>query len=362
VPISSDVQQEILSAYRDKNLLYTEYATRVSDLIQLILKARGIPIHSVAARAKSFGSLAEKITRPDKSYGDLTEITDLAGIRITTYFADDVDQVAGTLRAEFSLDTQYSIDKRLYVDPDRFGYQSLHYVVSLHENRVSLPEYERFESLKCEIQVRSILQHAWAEIEHDLGYKSAVGVPFELRRRFARIAGLFELADDEFRAIRDALRGYEKALPAMIRDAPATVDLDLPSLRTLYSIPSALTGLDQAIVRATGANLISTYANRFDTLLERLHTLGINTVQELEQAANNEMETIGPFAEYWVDEDLGDVDAGIGLFYLIYVLYWRTQDLRKIKEYINKYNIGDPAERDEIATQLMEFALPAASE
>src|SRR5438309_774277 len=56
----------------------------------------------------------------------------------------------------------------------------------------------------AEIQVRTILQHSWAEIEHDIQYKSVSVIPAEIRRRFMSLAGMLEIADREFQAIQDA--------------------------------------------------------------------------------------------------------------------------------------------------------------
>jgi len=67
---------------------------------------------------------------------------------------------------------------------------------------LKLSEYALFDKMKCEIQVRTILQHAWAEIEHDLVYKSPADIPFRVRRRFASLAGLLEIADREFESLR----------------------------------------------------------------------------------------------------------------------------------------------------------------
>ncbi|MGF6349007.1 putative GTP pyrophosphokinase [Variovorax sp. W2I14] len=280
----------------------------------------------------------------------------MAGVRITTYFADDVDRVAETLQSEFEIDQRSSIDKRQYSDPDRFGYQSLHYVLSLQPKRAELAEYAKYRNLKCEVQVRSILQHAWAEIEHDLGYKSTGGVPFSLRRRFARIAGLFELADDEFQAIRDSLKGYEKSLPEKIRVSPASVDLDLLSLKTLFSLPSTLTGLDDAVVRGAGATLVNSGHLALDSFVERLQDLEIKSIEQLERVAVAEMANVEAFSRYWVKAPLGTVLPGIGLFYLIYVLYWRSKDRQKIMHYLNKHAVGGSvADRKGMADRILNF-------
>ncbi|MCQ5042062.1 hypothetical protein NE654_13385, partial [Akkermansia muciniphila] len=71
---------------------------------------------------------------------------------------------------EFIIDRDISIDKRKSLDPKRFGYRSLHYVVHIDPKYVKAQEYHKYHNLKLEIQISSILQYTWAEIEHDLGY------------------------------------------------------------------------------------------------------------------------------------------------------------------------------------------------
>lgn len=94
-------------------------------------------------------------------------------------------------------------------DPTRFGYQSKHYLVKHLDTRAALPEYTRFSDRIAEIQVRTILQHAWAEIEHDIQYKSSSVLPRTIRRRFGALAGLIEIADREFQAIDDENRAIQ---------------------------------------------------------------------------------------------------------------------------------------------------------
>ncbi|WP_343980279.1 DUF6119 family protein [Pseudonocardia aurantiaca] len=161
-------------------------------------------VHSVTSRVKSKTSIMRKLERSDRSreFGD---ITDVLGIRVVTYFPDEVDAIGNLIEREFEVDIDNSIDKRTLLDPDRFGYLSLHYVLQLDAGRSALPEYSGYKGLKFELQIRSILQHAWAEIEHDLSYKPSVSVPSEIKRRFSRLAGLLELVDAEFLGIRNEI-------------------------------------------------------------------------------------------------------------------------------------------------------------
>ena len=92
---------------------------------------------------------------------------------------------------------------RTLLQEERFGYQSEHYLVKLSSKRTALPEYEPHLGLVAEVQVRTILQHAWAEIEHDIQYKSSITIPNTIRRRFMALAGVLEIADREFQAIQD---------------------------------------------------------------------------------------------------------------------------------------------------------------
>jgi ppGpp synthetase/RelA/SpoT-type nucleotidyltranferase len=200
--------QKIIDEFDHKLSLYTAFTEKIRQLIVEILTETGQRVHSVSARVKDRGTLAEKITRSDTKYTKLTDVTDLAGIRIITFFDDDVGKIADITEKEFQIDKEKSVDKKATLDPDRFGYISLHYIVKLPPSRTSLIEYQRFPDLFAEIQIRSILQHAWAEIEHDLGYKTKLGIPKQIQRRFSRLAGLLELADQEFMTIRDNIQSY----------------------------------------------------------------------------------------------------------------------------------------------------------
>jgi putative GTP pyrophosphokinase len=356
MPISAADQTRLLDEYESARSQYHDFAKALAGLMQNLLSHRKIQTHSVAFRGKDATSLAGKLRRPDKSYANLTDITDLAGVRITTYFADDVDLVAELLRSEFSLDQQASVDKRQFSDPNQFGYRSLHYVLSFGASRDALSEYRTFAGFKCEVQVRSILQHAWAEIEHDLGYKSAAGVPAILRRRFARIAGLLELADDEFSSIRSALAQYESEVTERIQENSESVQLDLPSFKALYTVPSPLTSLDEAVVQAGSGTLNASTLRRPDDLVARLASFGIKTIQQLETVAREERAFVSKFVPYWLEnEPIGVVDAGIGAFYLLYVLAWRTQDRTRIFEYFNENSLGFPEQRDSNVDRVMRF-------
>lgn len=161
----------------------------------------------------------------------IDDITDICAMRIITYFSDDVDKIADLIRSLFQIDEVNSIDKREVDDPTKFGYVSLHYIISLKEDRTSLVEAERFKNLKIEIQIRTILQHAWAEIEHDLGYKTIGDIPANVRRRFSRLAGQIELADEEFVRIKESVKEYSENITKKLEVNGDDVLIDIVSVR-----------------------------------------------------------------------------------------------------------------------------------
>ena len=210
-----EVIEKYVSEQRDTYRLLSEKAR---ELLSSILSSRGIVPHSITSREKGPEELREKIIREGEAPDALFNgITDLAGVRVITYFPSDVDKIVPLIEKEFKVDPKHSVDKRLRLDPAIFGYASVHFVVEFRPELLKLPEYARLKTMKCEIQVRTILQHAWAEIEHDVVYKSPGEIPFRLRRRFACLAGLLEIADREFESLRQDEMAVRQAIQSRIK-------------------------------------------------------------------------------------------------------------------------------------------------
>jgi ppGpp synthetase/RelA/SpoT-type nucleotidyltranferase len=187
--------------------LYSDFAASLAAVLENCLSDQRIFVHSITHRAKEPDSFEQKASRPSpdnpmspKYAQPMSDITDKAGVRIITYFLSTVERVSEIITAQFDVHQE---ETRISSEPDRLGYQSRHYLVKYLPDRTTLPEYRRFAGLVAEIQVRTILQHAWAEIEHDIQYKAIATLPSRVRRRFAALAGLIEIADREFQAIED---------------------------------------------------------------------------------------------------------------------------------------------------------------
>lgn len=196
----------LLDLYRKNQSLYLDFTNKIQEFVTALLLQSNIRVHAIVSRIKGETSLENKLDR--KSYNTLEDITDLCGLRVITYFEDDVDKIAGILRQTTSLaiDALHSVDKRKLLPANQFGYSALHLVAALGDKELEIPAYQKFKNCKVEIQICSILQHAWAEMEHDLGYKSSTELSHETRRKFSRLAGLLETADIEFRELRNDLQ------------------------------------------------------------------------------------------------------------------------------------------------------------
>jgi ppGpp synthetase/RelA/SpoT-type nucleotidyltranferase len=180
-------------------------------LVTTLLDDAGINYLSVTGRAKSVASFAAKADRTVDGrplYSDpLEEITDQIGVRVITYLHSDVAAVADLLGDQLRVLDDRDMGEETARE-GRFGYASRHLLVAVDPTRSVPPAYDGLRRRRAQVQVRTILQHAWAEFEHAIRYKGTIPaehVP-ELDRRFTLAAGLLELADREFSMIRDQLQ------------------------------------------------------------------------------------------------------------------------------------------------------------
>ncbi|MBT9589363.1 MAG: (p)ppGpp synthetase, partial [Thiobacillus sp.] len=96
----------------------------------------------------------------------------------------------------------FKSDRLLENTEGSFGYKGLHLDLKLGASRRELPEYATYAEFSFEVQIRTIIQDSWSVLDHKIKYKKSI--PNRLKRRINTLAALFELADREFREIRDA--------------------------------------------------------------------------------------------------------------------------------------------------------------
>ena len=198
--------EALLQQFREQVPALEQLSKTVYDQLRQVLHEQAVELSAIEYRVKTEQSLAGKLERKGDKYASLEDITDLVGLRIITFYTDDVDKVAAIVQQLYDVDWSNSIDKRKAHELTSFGYNSLHYICRLKEG-----------SAPFEIQMRTALQHVWSAIEHDIGYKGAVKLPPEYRRQFSRLAGMLELADDEFSRLRTTMTDYRRQVQALVK-------------------------------------------------------------------------------------------------------------------------------------------------
>jgi ppGpp synthetase/RelA/SpoT-type nucleotidyltranferase len=259
---------------------YVDAAKQAKAAVAELLKGSVQGVQGVEARAKHPHSLLGKL-RQNVYTNPAAELTDLVGVRVITQYPDHAEQAASVIRPEFQIDEEQSSDKLDDLNPETFGYRSIHLVARQHENDAAIRQ--ALGNMWFEVQVRSVLQHAWAEVDHDIKYKSGVNFPRTLRRRLAAIAGGLETLDQAFidmRGTRDTLiAGYREAytkgddMEEVFDSARLVAFLDVrwPEGASLLEAGAVVPGLTGSIEKVIN---------------DALETVGVTTGKLLDDALN----------------------------------------------------------------------------
>ena len=268
--------EELLQQYRNLLPVYTQMADVIPERLKGFIDEAGFLVAALEHRVKTEASLAGKLQKKGGKYRDIFDITDLVGIRVITFYIDDVDKVASILERLFEIDWANSIDKRKAHEIDSFGYLSLHYICRIPESAYYDPEHPELNKIRFEVQMRTVLQHAWANMNHDTGYKSGVEIPIVYMRNMSRLAGMLELVDDEFSRIRREISDYRRQVQKLV--ASGNLDevlLDGDSFKS-YLQMGPFDALSRRIASINQAEIQPVDLSRFLTLFKGLQfkTLG----------------------------------------------------------------------------------------
>ena len=233
---SLDFEQEVLG-FKAFHSTHESLLKTLCDGLQL--KIAGLlqghlvlPISKIDGRVKDSDECIRKFSRKYRStleeqnqlYVIKDHITDLLGIRIVCLYEDEIWQIANLIRPSFGVIEITDKIAKLEQTDDFFGYKGLHLDLAFSAADVGLAHGPALPVRQFELQVRTIIQDSWSVLDHQIKYKKSIPVP--LKRRINVLSALFELADREFRQIRDETAAGlqsapdETALPDSPVEAP----------------------------------------------------------------------------------------------------------------------------------------------
>jgi putative GTP pyrophosphokinase len=209
-------KSKLLLSYEQYHPFFTQILNGIEVMLRNQIHLASVPTYKT--RIKSFESYYKKLLRvkppcQNHSESPLIVLTDIIGIRIICAFLEDLSEVERQIQRIF--DVREIEHKGASQNFREFGYESIHVLVAIPSSCTSGVEVSLPPGLVCEIQIRTILQDAWAEVEHELVYKTEFS-PFDmpLRRKLASMNASLSLADIIFQEIRD----YQKKLQGEVED------------------------------------------------------------------------------------------------------------------------------------------------
>lgn len=245
----------------------------VVSIIENLLKTHEIDYLTVSGRTKTKESILEKIER--KAYKDpAKQLTDLTGIRVVGYFESDISKISDLIKSAFNVDIANSLNQDEKLSVNQIGYRSVHFVCDIGQTRSSLPEFLNLSNLKFEIQVRTVLQHAWAELAHDRNYKFSGRLPKEIERNLFLYAGMLEIADKGFNEISKKIDSYIEKVQS------DTIQGNLDYILDSITLPQFI----ENWFKTNGLKLEPLkHKTEISELISELNSVGINKTSELNQ-------------------------------------------------------------------------------
>ncbi|GHS98036.1 hypothetical protein AGMMS50276_19130 [Synergistales bacterium] len=216
---------ELGMSYVEKYSLYEEYSARIRNLIQDLVDREDIEPCGVEGWAKTPSELVKSL---GSNYeGDVSSFAadDLVTVRVLLRFPEDVQVVEEVIRNEFNINMERSTPSEGLEDPYRFGYPSVFYVLSLSDSRSELKEWKKYEGLSFTLELRTVLQDAWATISPRVNLSVDAVSEKKLKRKLIRLAALLEEADEGFFALWGDVKNASVSVPPRVEPRPEKTEI-----------------------------------------------------------------------------------------------------------------------------------------
>lgn len=280
------------------------------------IKELGFYVNVVEGRVKTPESLKGKLAIKGYKYNSIFDITDIVGCRVVTYYDDEIDKISARVTSEFEIDWDNSVDKRNIYKVDQFGYRSLHYICRIPKELYFDENHPEINQIRFEIQIKTILQHAWAMIAHDTGYKSDVEIPQQYLRSLNRLASLLELADKEFLDFRNSINDYRRQVRQIVKNGNyADVELNKDSFEN-YIEAGVVERVNKHIASINNMEIESASLYAF---LKIFKSFGFETLRDLDDCIKENDSDAYKMAIYFFEgTDLDIMSETTGLLFICY--------------------------------------------
>jgi len=267
------------------------------DLCAAVLATAELP-HYIEHRTKSLKSFMRKAAELEHEYRDpVDEMNDICGLRITVASLGDADAIWNLLKQELDVDEGRSFDKGADFPPDQFGYRSKHLICRVDSRRRQNREWINHVGW-VEIQIRTACQHAWAQVDRLVRYKTAAELPVDVQRRLFSLAAVLEVCDSEIESVLEAWQKTLSSASASIRRSPDT-SLTAEIFAAFVETAPEMIQLS-AHVNSLGIRLQGLGHLRRDIAI--LSKAGVSTVSQLEAVMQEAMPWSLEFFEKFLHE------------------------------------------------------------
>ncbi len=344
----------LLEEYHEQMASYVMLRSVVMQQLNNFIAEVGIQVNQVESRIKTEKSFIGKLQRKGHKYQSLRDITDILGARVIAYYNEDVDRIASLAEKYFEIDWANSVDKRKAHQFDSFGYNSLHYICKIPQSLYHDAEHPELNEISFELQMRTALQHVWSDIQHDLGYKFEIETPMEYHRALSRLAGMLELADNEFSRIRGEIIAHRRRISALMEQGRLEdIPLDGDTFAA-YLEQKPFEKLNRYIASINNAELYETSTMVYLRVLLRL---GMKTLADVEQFIRDNYDDayqlalaqLGP-----VDLDILSESIGIQNLCIVHIIK-DGGGVMGLKRFFDIVNGESPANQT-LAEMVMGFA------
>jgi len=227
------------------SLLEDACAAYTAMVAEVVTDAGGVEVAKVEGRVKDADECIRKFVRKyrpaleerNTPYDIQSYITDLIGVRVVCLYEDELEKIAAIVRAHFAVIDVTDKASAVESTEASFGYKGLHLDLKLSTAERAQPQHMAHAHFPFELQVRTIIQDSWSVLDHRIKYKKSI--PGELKRRINVLSALFELADREFRQIRDATAAQLLEAPDETAEAAADADPDEAQAPSKAQAPSS---------------------------------------------------------------------------------------------------------------------------